>query len=103
MSGQDEHENTVRRALRTFSAMIVLFAPLSQGCSPAVLQGIGQTASDAASASAGSTVKMMIFGGPEHQTYLGCPNCSQYEADSVYNQYGEHGSRYSSTSIWNHY
>jgi hypothetical protein len=89
--------------LRISAAVVVSLVPLSQGCSPAVLQGIGQTASDAAGASTASTVKMMIFGGPEHRTYLGCLNCSQYEADSVFNQYGEHGSRYSNASIWNHY
>jgi hypothetical protein len=116
MSGEDEGKHAARKSvswlagvlrrrheLRFYAAMILLIVPLSQGCSTAVLQGIGQTASDAAGAAAPSTVKMMIFAGPEHQTYLGCLNCSQYQADSVFNQYGEHGSPYSSTSIWNHY
>jgi hypothetical protein len=116
MSGEDEGKHAAResvswlagvfrrrRALRIYAAMIVMIVSLSQGCSTAVLQGIGQTASDAAGASAPNTIKLMIFGGPDHQTYLGCLNCSQYAADSVYNQYGEHGSPYSRTSIWNHY
>ena len=45
----------------------------------------------------------MIFGGEGHKTYLGCLNCAQYATDSVFNEYGQHGSRYSSESIWNHY
>lgn len=50
-----------------------------------------------------STVKLMIFGGQDHRTYLGCLNCSEYASDSVFNHYGQNGSAYSSTSIWNHY
>lgn len=91
----------VRRLL--ISVMIASLFVLLQSCSPAVLQGIGQAASDAASASGGSTVKLMIFGGPDHKTYLGCLTCSQYSTGSVLNQYGEYGSRYSTDSIWNRY
>jgi hypothetical protein len=102
MTGIDKIEY-IRPALRTLVALTVLIVSLLQGCSQAVMQGIGQAGSDAAGASTPSTIKMMIFGGPDHQTYLGCLNCSEYAADSVYNQYGEHGSPYSSMSIWNHY
>ena len=49
------------------------------------------------------SVKLMIFGGYGHKTYLGCMNCSQYASDSVFNVYGTHGSAYSSESIPNHY
>ena len=45
----------------------------------------------------------MLFGGVDHRTYLGCLDCSQYTGDSVFNAYGQHGSRYSAESIWNHY
>jgi hypothetical protein len=48
------------------------------------------------------TDKLMIFGGPNHKTYLGCLNCSEYATDSVFNTYGK-GSRYASETIWNHY
>src|SRR5215469_18684009 len=47
--------------------------------------------------------KLMIFGGEDHKTYLGCLSCSEYSIDSVFNEYGTHGSRYSAESIWNHY
>lgn len=49
------------------------------------------------------TPKLMIFGDIDHRAYLGCLNCSQYESDSVYNQYGNYGSSYSADSIFNQY
>jgi hypothetical protein len=55
------------------------------------------------SPAAAGTSKLMIFGGQDHKTYLGCLNCSEYAADSVLNKYGRNGSEYSSDSIWNHY
>ena len=77
------------------------------GCSPAARRNIATVAAGAAQGAAGAsesaTAKLMIFGGTDHQTYLGCLNCSQYASDSVFNQYSEHGSRYSSESVWNHY
>lgn len=45
----------------------------------------------------------MLFGGPGHDTYLGCINCNEYSTDSVFNEYGPHGSRYSANSILNPY
>lgn len=47
--------------------------------------------------------KKMIFGGESHRTYLGCLTCSKYEADSILNSYGEHGSKYATESIFNVY
>ncbi|HLJ85678.1 MAG TPA: hypothetical protein VKZ53_02585 [Candidatus Angelobacter sp.] len=47
--------------------------------------------------------KLMLFGGLNHKTYLGCLNCSEYVTDSISNEYGIHGSSYSSDSIKNHY
>ena len=57
----------------------------------------------AAVKSSDQTVRLMIFGGSDHKTYLGCLTCSEYDADSVYNEYGTHGSAYSNESIWNQY
>ncbi|MEX2964429.1 hypothetical protein [Microbulbifer sp. TYP-18] len=48
-------------------------------------------------------VKLMLFGGKNHKTYLGCISCSEYDTDSVFNRYGAYGSKYSSTSIYNSY
>lgn len=88
-------------------AAIILFALIAPGCSPAARQRVGNAANAAAVGAAQGSVanpkKLMIFGGQDHGTYLGCLNCSNYASDSVLNQYGEHGSQYSSLSIWNHY
>jgi hypothetical protein len=51
----------------------------------------------------GGSTKTMIFGGPGHQTYLGCLSCSENAPDSVSNDTGRNGSRDSAVSIWNHY
>ena len=48
-------------------------------------------------------VALLLFGGHDHGVFLGCLNCSKYDSGSVWNKYGDHGSRYSDTSIWNRY
>jgi tetratricopeptide (TPR) repeat protein len=45
--------------------------------------------------------KVMIFGGLDHRTYLGCLNCPSTDSDSVLNTLGLHGSTLSEESIWN--
>jgi hypothetical protein len=47
--------------------------------------------------------KTMLFGGLEHRAYLGCLSCSEDASDSVFNETGRNGSRYSTESIWNHF
>lgn len=44
---------------------------------------------------------LLLFGGKGHDVFLGCLNCGKYEAASVCNKYGEHGSKYAAESIWN--
>jgi len=46
---------------------------------------------------------LLIYGGSNHETFLGCLNCSKADQSSVHNTYGSFGSRYSGTSIFNHY
>lgn len=46
---------------------------------------------------------LMLFGGLNHDVYLGSLNTNRYDSNSIWNQYGTYGSRYSSTSIWNEY
>lgn len=76
-------------------------------CSPAARQRASTIASGAAAGAAGASpqysLKLMIFGGMDHKTYLGCLSCNEYASDSVFNSYGSNGSPYSSQSIWNHY
>jgi hypothetical protein len=77
-------------------------------CSPAARQRAATIVSGAAAGAAGasapqSLAKLMIFGGLDHKTYLGCLSCNEYAFDSVFNSYGSNGSPYSGESIWNHY
>jgi hypothetical protein len=44
-----------------------------------------------------------IYGGKDHDVYLGCLNCSKYDQNSIWNQYGTYGSKYNASSIWNKY
>lgn len=39
----------------------------------------------------GQSRKIMIFGGRDHRTYLGCLNCPQSANDSIFNERGEYG------------
>jgi hypothetical protein len=46
---------------------------------------------------------LLLFGGKDHDVFLGCANCSKNDASSICNTYGKFGSRYQSDSIWNQY
>lgn len=40
-----------------------------------------------------SAQTLLIFGGDNHDVYLGCLNCNKYESGSIWNKYGENGSK----------
>jgi hypothetical protein len=44
-----------------------------------------------------------LYGGQNHDVYLGCLNCNKYQSNSIWNAYGRYGSKYQTTSIWNEY
>lgn len=91
---------------RVAVSILSIILLISSGCSPAARKRAGAAIQGAAAGAAASQVqstKLMIFGGTDHKTYLGCLNCNEYATDSVFNSYGTHGSPYSSESIWNHY
>jgi hypothetical protein len=44
---------------------------------------------------------LLLFGGEDHKTFLGCLNCVDTYGGSVCNPYGEQGSKFQSDSIWN--
>lgn len=44
-----------------------------------------------------------LYGGRNHDFYLGCLNCSNYNQNSVWNEYGNFGNVYNSNCIWNEY
>jgi tetratricopeptide (TPR) repeat protein len=71
---------------------------------PDFMTALGQSLGDGSNASGTSGQgKLMIFAGSSHETYLGCLNCAEAAPDSISNEYGQNGSRYSQASIWNHY
>ena len=41
---------------------------------------------------------LLLFGGTNHRTFLGCLNCSKHDSVSVCNKYGNFGSKYNSDS-----
>jgi hypothetical protein len=41
--------------------------------------------------SQGQAHKIMIFGGPDHKTYLGCLSCARSSRESIFNEEGEYG------------
>lgn len=85
-----------------FQILAIALLVTCTGCSSNTRSNIAAAVSVATASSAPSS-KMMLFGGENHKTYLGCLSCSQYATDSLFNTYGDHGNRYSSDSIWNHY
>jgi hypothetical protein len=68
--------------------------------------------------SSSAKAELLIFGGNEHDIFLGCLDCGKYDSDSIcneygkgseyngqsiFNEYGSYGSEYSSSSPWNEY
>jgi len=86
-------------------AGLLLACAVILGCSPAAWEGIaaGLAAAGGTPYSTAQSGKLMIFGGRNHQVYLGCLSCSEYESDSVFNAYSRFGSSYSAESIFNKY
>lgn len=44
-----------------------------------------------------------IYGGSNHDVYLGCLNCSKNITNSIWNPYGNYGNHFYIRSIWNKY
>lgn len=42
-----------------------------------------------------------LVSGDGNELYLCCITCSEYNSNSIWNQYGTYGSKYSNLSIWN--
>lgn len=49
----------------------------------------------------GQTKALLLFGGDDHKTFLGCLNCGTVNSKSVCNSIGHYGSSVSHDSIWN--
>ncbi|RHJ76377.1 hypothetical protein [Parabacteroides sp. AM08-6] len=50
-----------------------------------------------------SAQTLLLFGGKDHDEFLGCINCNGYSSNSVWNEYSNYGNSYNSKSIWNEY
>jgi hypothetical protein len=50
-----------------------------------------------------NTTELLLFGGLNHTVFLGCVNCSEFDATSLLNRFGDYGNRFSSESIFNRY
>jgi len=42
-----------------------------------------------------------LYGGNNHDEYLGCLNCDKFDVNSIWNQFGTYGNRFATNSIWN--
>jgi predicted small lipoprotein YifL len=49
------------------------------------------------------TQDISLFGGRGYRVYLGCWSCPSSSSSSIFNKYGQYGSKYSDTSIFNKY
>jgi hypothetical protein len=54
-----------------------------------------------AKAHAQTGTALLLFGGADHKTFLGCLNCSSLSPTSVCNSLGQFGSSLQANSIWN--
>mgnify|MGYP000032600307 FL=1 len=50
-----------------------------------------------------SAQHLYIYGGDDHNIYLGCLTSSPYDSNSIWNEYGSYGNEYNPKSIWNEY
>jgi hypothetical protein len=90
----------------------------SERINPATIAGMGKLASlltlalvilcsfapsNVPKASAQATKALLLYGGDDHDVFLGCLNCTNQSPSSVCNDYGKYGSEYQSNSIWNAY
>jgi len=50
-----------------------------------------------------SSQNLHLYGGKDHDVYLGCLTCNDYSSSSVWNEYTEYGNSYNTNSIWNEY
>ena len=85
---------------RLCSVLLCFGVAASTGCTRAAWQAAAQGAATGA-APAQAPSALLVFGGSDHKTFLGCLNCSEYGQSSIKNQYS-FGSPYGHT-IFNHF
>lgn len=57
----------------------------------------------ASHASAASEKELLIYGGEDHNEFLGCLVCSEMSTESICNGFGPYGNEYSSKGMFNEY
>lgn len=75
---------------RTIVGLIAVCSVL-HGCSAATASAVAASLAAAGGAAPQTTKALLLFGGENHKTFLGCLNCSEYDSESVFNQYGSFG------------
>ena len=50
-----------------------------------------------------SSQTLMIFGGRDHDVYLGNINTNKFDSNSIWNKFGTYGNKFNSKCIWNKY
>ncbi len=50
-----------------------------------------------------SAQTLLLYGGKNRDTFLGCLNCPSYDTKSIWCSYGDFGSTYGTKSIWTTY
>jgi hypothetical protein len=44
-----------------------------------------------------------LYGGRNHDFYLGCLNCNNFDQNSIWNEFGKFGNIYNANCIWNEF
>jgi hypothetical protein len=52
-------------------------------------------------ASTASAQRLLLFGGSNHDVFLGCFSCNEFASDSIFNEFGAYGSEFRQDSIFN--
>jgi hypothetical protein len=102
----EKEQTSLRAGTMARFAGLCLASLVLLGCSPAAWEGVAAGLAAAGGYQTQGVMaagKILVFGGPRHQTYLGCLSCSQYDSDSIFNHYSRFGSQYSAESIFNKY
>lgn len=54
-------------------------------------------------ATTGTAQTLHIYGGSNHDVYLGCLNCNDFSSNSIWNEFSKYGNSFNRNSIWNEY
>jgi len=50
-----------------------------------------------------SAEALLLYAGKNHDEFIGCLNCGNFDDGSVCNTFGDYGSQFSDMSIWNNF